>query len=249
MSGTHRDLLFWSKSRCFASKNDRWGLELIEFSISDARHAVLHAQNHRWRLGPIETCNSDPNVTLLNAQNHRWGQKPIETSDSVANHAVVHAQNDRWGLVPIETCILVQKSLFCMHKTTDLGWNPYRLVILVQITLFSMHKSTGEVLRDLSFWSKRRCFARKNHWWGLGHIETSNSGANHAVLHTQNDRLCLGPIETCYSGPKVDVLHPKTTDEGGDLLRLVFVVLITLFCMHKTTGEFRHPWRLVILLQ
>ena len=25
----------------------------------------------------------------------------------------------------------------------------------------------------------------------------------------------MGPIETCNSGPKVTVLHAKTTDEGG----------------------------------
>ena len=27
--------------------------------------------------------------------------------------------------------------------------------------------------------------------------ETGKSGANHAFLHAQNDRLCLVPIETC----------------------------------------------------
>ena len=47
-------------------------------------------------------------------------------------------------------------------------------------------------------------------------METSISGSNHAVLHAQNDRLCLGPIETCYSGPKGAVLHAKTTDQGWD---------------------------------
>ena len=61
-----------------------------------------------------------------------------------------------------------------------------------------------------------RCFACKKHRWGQGPIETSNSGANHAVLHVQKDRLCLGPMETCYSGPKVVVLLPTTTDEGWD---------------------------------
>ena len=30
-------------------------------------------------------------------------------------------------------------------------------------------------------------------------METSDSGANHAVLHAQNDRLGLGPIETSKS--------------------------------------------------
>ena len=29
---------------------------------------------------------------------------------------------------------------------------------------------------------------------------TCHSGANRAVLHAQNDMLCLGLIETCYSG-------------------------------------------------
>ena len=43
-------------------------------------------------------------------------------------------------------------------------------------------------------------------------METSISDANNAVLHAQNDRLCLGPIESCYSGPKVAVFFPKTTD-------------------------------------
>ena len=43
-------------------------------------------------------------------------------------------------------------------------------------------------------------------------METSISGANHAVLHAQNDRRSLGPIETCNSGPKVAVLQAKTTN-------------------------------------
>ena len=71
----------------------------------------------------------------------------------------------------------------------------------------------------------------------MGPIETSNSGSNHAVLHAQNDRLGLGLIETCYSDPNAVVLHPKSTDEGWHPLRQVILVLITLFCMHKTTGE------------
>ena len=48
----------------------------------------------------------------------------------------------------------------------------------------------------------------------LGTIETSTSGANHAVLHEQNDRWCLGPIDIHYSGPKLADLHAKNTDEG-----------------------------------
>ena len=47
-------------------------------------------------------------------------------------------------------------------------------------------------------------------------METSNARAKHAVVNAQNNRLSLGPLETCYSGLKVAVLHPKTTDEGED---------------------------------
>ena len=50
----------------------------------------------------------------------------------------------------------------------------------------------------------------------LGPRETSYPDANHAVLHVQNDRSCLGSVETCYSGPKGAVLHAKTTEEGWD---------------------------------
>ena len=67
---------------------------------------------------------------------------------------------------PYRLALLVLKSLFCMHKTTDDSWNPYGLVILVQMTLFCMQKSQIKA----------------------GTIETSNSGANQAVLHAQNDR-------------------------------------------------------------
>ena len=47
-------------------------------------------------------------------------------------------------------------------------------------------------------------------------METSNSGAKRAVLHAQNDKWCLQPIEICYSGPKDAVLQAKTADEGWD---------------------------------
>ena len=47
-------------------------------------------------------------------------------------------------------------------------------------------------------------------------METSYSGANYDVMHSQINRRSLGPIETCNSDPKVAVLHAKTTDEGWD---------------------------------
>ena len=70
-----------------------------------------------------------------------------------------------------------------------------------------------------------------------GTLETRNSVAKHAVEHAQNDRSCLGPIERCYSDPEVAVLNAKTTGEGWNQYRLFVLVLRTLFCMHKATGE------------
>ena len=40
-------------------------------------------------------------------------------------------------------------------------------------------------------------------------METSNSGANHAYLQAQNDRLGLGPIETIYSDHNVAVVSAQ----------------------------------------
>ena len=40
-------------------------------------------------------------------------------------------------------------------------------------------------------------------------METSISGANHAVLQAQNDRLGLGPIETINSGHNVAVVNAQ----------------------------------------
>ena len=70
--------------------------------------------------------------------------------------------------------------------------------------------------RVLLFWSRSRCFAWKNHRWGLGPTETCNSAPKVAVLHVQKHRRGMEPIETCYSGPKVAVLHAKTTDDGWE---------------------------------
>ena len=40
-------------------------------------------------------------------------------------------------------------------------------------------------------------------------METSNSGANQAVLHAQNDRRGLGPIDTFSSGHNDDVVNTQ----------------------------------------
>ena len=66
-------------------------------------------------------------------------------------------------------------------------------------------------------------------------------------MYPQNDRLCLGPIETCYSGPKAAVLHTKTTGGVLDTQRLLILVLKSRFSMHKTTGEGWNPYGLDIL--
>ena len=156
MSGTHRALLFRSISRCFASKNHRWGLEPIEPSDSGANHTVVHAQNERSCLGPLETCYSGPEFAVLHA----------ETTGGVLN--------------PQALVILMLGTLFCIQKTTGVAWVPIDT------------SNCGHKVAVLN---------AQNNRWGLEPIEPSISGANHAVVHAENKRSYLGPIETCYSGP------------------------------------------------
>ena len=59
----------------------------------------------------------------------------------------------------------------------------------------------------------------------------------------------MGPIETCFSGPEVAVLHAKTTGGVLDPQRLVVLVQKSPFSMHKTTGEGWNPYSLFILVQ
>ena len=40
-------------------------------------------------------------------------------------------------------------------------------------------------------------------------MDTSDSGANHAVLRAQSDRLVLGPRETINSGHNVAVVNAQ----------------------------------------
>ena len=51
----------------------------------------------------------------------------------------------------------------------------------------------------------------------------------------------MGPIETSYSGPEVAVLHAKTTGGVLDPQALVILMLGTLFCTQKITGEVWDP--------
>ena len=72
-------------------------------------------------------------------------------------------------------------------------------------------------------------------------METSNSDATHAALQAQNDRWCLGPIEICYSGPKLAVLHAEATGEGWNQYSLFILVLSSQLCVLKTTDEVWDP--------
>ena len=72
-------------------------------------------------------------------------------------------------------------------------------------------------------------------------MENSNSCANRAVSHALINRRSLGSLETCISDSKVAVLHAKTTNEGWDQWRLVILMLIALFSMHKTVGKVWDP--------
>ena len=51
-------------------------------------------------------------------------------------------------------------------------------------------------------------------------MQTSHSGADHAVLNAQNDRRGLGPIETCNSGANHAVLHAQNDKTHMDLIFL-----------------------------
>ena len=64
-------------------------------------------------------------------------------------------------------------------------------------------------------------------------METSNSGANHDVLHAQNHKWGLGPTETSNSDAKAQYWMQKTIGEVWDPWRSVILGLKALFCMQK----------------
>ena len=138
MSGTHRDLLFWTRSRCFACKNHRWALGPIETSNSCAKVAALLAQKHRCGLEPQQTCKSGHKGAVLHEKEHRWGLWPTETCNSSPKGAVLHAQNHRWWLEAILSCHSGANHAVLHPKNTDEGWDPCRLVSLVLKSLFCM---------------------------------------------------------------------------------------------------------------
>ena len=163
MPGTHRDLLIRSKSRCFASKNQTWGLGPIKSSNSDANHAVFHAQNDRWCLGPIEICYSGPKLPVLHAK----------------------ATGEGWNQYSL--FILVLSSQLCVLKTTDEVWDPQRLVILLQKSLFCMQKSQRRAgtHRYNNSVANYTVLLAQNDKWGLVPLKTCNSGPKCAVLHSK----------------------------------------------------------------
>ena len=62
--------------------------------------------------------------------------------------------------------------------------------------------------------AKHAVLHAQNDRWGLGPIETSNSGHNDDVVNAQNHRWGKGPIENCNSIAKVAGLLAKATKEG-----------------------------------
>ena len=148
MSGTHKHLFFWCISRCFASKNHTWGLGPMEASISDARHAVLHAENHRWGLGSTETCYSGPEV------------------------AVLHAKTTGEVWVPYRLVIQMLKLLFSMHKTTGFSGTPRDLLFWSKRRCFACKKYRwGLGPKETSNSSaKVAVLHAQNHRRGLEHV-------------------------------------------------------------------------------
>ena len=73
-----------------------------------------------------------------------------------------------------------------------------------------MYKTTGDGLGPIETSDNVAVMNAQNNRWGLGPIETCNSGAKVAKNHTWG----LAPIEACISGPKDAVLHAKATNEG-----------------------------------
>ena len=74
----------------------------------------------------------------------------------------------------------------------------------------------------------------QNDRWGLGPIETINSGHNTDVVKAQNHRWGRGHIETCNSAAEAAVLNEKTISEVWDPKRLVILNQKSLFLMRKT---------------
>ena len=88
----------------------------------------------------------------------------------------------------------------------------------------------------------------QNDRWGLGPIVTINSGHNVAVVNEQNHRWGLEPIETCNSEAKVAVLNAKNHRWGLGPLETSNSDANYAVLHAKVTNEDRDPYRLLILM-
>ena len=68
-------------------------------------------------------------------------------------------------------------------------------------------------------------------------METSDSGANHAVLLTHKTGEVWDPEGLLIQVIKALLWMHKTTDEGWDPYRLAILVLKSLFSMQKNIGD------------
>ena len=118
MPGTNRDLLFWSRSRCFTWKK------------------------HRWGLGPTETCNFSPIAAVLHGKTTGgvWDPQRIVILALKSLFCMHKTTGEGWNPYSLDTLVL--STLLCVLKTTDEVWDPYRLISLAQKSLFCMHKTT-----------------------------------------------------------------------------------------------------------
>ena len=149
------------------------------------------------------------------SQTYRWGLGPIQTCKSGLNVAILHEM--RAGTI-------INLSFWCKSLWFD-----------------AQNDSLHLWLRYFLFQSKTRCFACKNHRWGLGPIETSDSCANHVVLHAQNDRWGLGPTETCNSDANHDVLHSQSDRWGLGHIQTYNSVPKDAALQSKSTDEGGNP--------
>ena len=118
-SETLRGLLFWSIRRCFASKKCRWGLGPVEASNSDARHAVLHAQNGTW-LAPelLVYMGPSPHLWFLHAK-----QRLLDQHNK--SLCIYRSQTS-----PVVLCM--QNSVICSRLTNLYVFQPASVVLWMQ---------------------------------------------------------------------------------------------------------------------
>ena len=73
-------------------------------------------------------------------------------------------------------------------------------------------------------------------------METSNSDANHVILHAQNDRGGLGHMEASFSAAFHAVLHSQNNRWGLEPIETcTHLVLKSLFSKQETIGEVLNP--------